>query len=98
MVHGHGGALLRREKRCGQGHVLDISPRQFVLVRKKVEIDVISERGFFGPDLLPYAKPLYLVREREAHDKVESAKEGVVQISPQVARQDCNSLVFLHLL
>ena len=98
MRHRHDAAVVGCEKCRGQCGVLDVAAAELEPLGQKAEIDVARQRRLPRPDALPDPPAIGRVGKRERHHECEAADERIVEVLPQVAREDRDAVVALDAL
>src|SRR5438876_9329342 len=80
-------------KCCHKSHVLDVAASQRNLAGQCMKINVGGQRSLLGENALPNERAIFFVGEREFHNRLKSASEGVVEILAQVRGQNADALI-----
>src|SRR5690606_20799534 len=98
VLHGDGvGVLGGRECRIDD-YVLYVASCYLEPAREEIIVHVRGYGRFSRHHALPYPAAVLLLREGKFDQEVHSPHEGIIDIGPQIAGQDDNPLMLLHLL
>src|SRR5215210_1386625 len=98
VAHRDASSVLRREERCGEGDVTDRAAGQLELPGEEGNVDVRVERRRVGQEQLPDPLAVVGLREGEVDHEVEPPEERLVEVLPEVGREDHRAGIGLHLL
>ena len=98
VPHEHRAAIGGGEVRRGHGGRADAAAGEFERPAEELEVDVVGAAHVRAEAAVPQRAALRGIRHREVDDDVEPARERLVDVRPQVRREDREPVEGLHAL
>src|SRR5215470_3241873 len=98
MRHRNRRLILSRQKGGSECHVLDVAATEFELARETIEIYIVVEYNFSGPDFFPNQTPAGVIRKWKMDGEGQSARERFVEVGFQIGCKYRETFILLHLL
>ena len=98
VLHEHRAAIGGGQVRRGHGGRADAAAGEFERPAEEVEVDVVGATHVGAEAAVPQPRALRGIRHREVDDDVEPARERLVDVRPQVRREDREPVEGLHAL